>query len=143
MVERIEVVTERRRLVMIAESKIAAGDHLFSHGTLRATEAMRPWRGRVSVIARLRFPQQNAYVMAPPVDVAIPNVPRLDLKAETLFGLSGFGLSAGDSSPLPVTGASAEAAFLTSVIGQTRRVVVVTMEGRELARVAIDFSRID
>jgi hypothetical protein len=141
VVERIEVVTELRRLMLIAESRVASADHLFLHGTLRASEALRPWRGRISVIARLHFPAQNAYVLAPPLDLTLAGedgtVPRLDFRGETLFGLG-----AGDAAPLPVVGAVAEAAFRASAIGQAVGTVTVRMNGRELVQVPVDFSRL-
>jgi hypothetical protein len=142
-VERIEVVTERRRVVLLAESRIAGGDHLFAHGTRAASEALRPWRGRVSVIARLRFHPQNTYVMAPPIDLSVRDntgdVPRVDLRIETMLALS----SGVSGERLPVVGAVAEAMFAAGAIGQATRTAVVRMDGVELARLAIDFSRIE
>ena len=142
-VERIEVVTESRRVVLIAESRIAGGDHLFAHGSRAVSEALRPWRGRVSVIARLRFHPQNTYVMAPSIDLVLRDnsgeVPRLDLRTETLLALS----SGVPGERLPVVGAVTEAIFGSAVIGQTTRTVVVRMDGAEVTRLAIDFSRVE
>ena len=142
-VERIEVVTEWRRVVLLAESRIAGGDHLFAHGSRAASEALRPWRGRVSVIARLRFHPQNTYVMAPPIDLSVRDnsgdVPRLDLRTETMLALS----SGIPGERLPVVGAVAEAMFGAAAIGQATRTVVVRMDGAEVSRLAIDFSRFE
>jgi hypothetical protein len=107
--ERVEVVTERRRLLLLAEDKLAGGDRLFAFGTLRAEEALRPWRGRLVITAHLRFPRQNAYVMAPPVEVrlrtATGDVARLWSASETVFGLA----SGVAGAPLPIMGARGEA----------------------------------
>jgi hypothetical protein len=142
-VESIEVVTEFRRVVQIAEARIAAGDHLFAQGTRAAQDAIRPWRGHVSVIARLHLPPQNPYIVAPPIDVSLNGptggMPRLDLHSQTLFALP----SGAPGEPLPVVGEVAEAVFDSAVIRQTSRSAIVRVDGRELARVTIDFSRLE
>lgn len=139
--ERIEVITERRRLLLLAEEKLAGGDRLFAFGTLRAEEALRPWRGRLVVTAHLRFPPQNAYVMAPPVEVrlrsASGDVPRLTSASETIYGLA----SGGAGVPLPVVGAKGESRFDDTSATRSAREAVVLVDGRELARVALDLSR--
>ena len=142
-VEMIDVITERRRVVLLAEARMAGGDHLFAHGTRAAIEALRPFRGRVSVIARLRFHPQNAYVMAPPIDVSMGGsageVARLDFRSESLLGLA----SGTPGERLPVVGAVAEAVFNASSVGQASRAVIVRLDGAELTRVKVDFSRLD
>ena len=140
VVERVEVITERRRVALLAAERIALGDPLFAQGTLRAEEAMRPWRRKVTVVARFTFPAQNAYTLAPPVDIALtdPAVPRVEMKGNTLFALPGP--AAGQS--LPVVGAVGEALFDAVAIGQVTHTVVVQLGGREVARVPIDFGRV-
>lgn len=139
--ERIEVITERRRLLLIAQEKLAGGDRLFAFGTLRAEEALRPWRGRLAVTAHLRFPPQNAYVMAPPVEVRLRgaggDVPRLTSASETVFGLA----SGVPGAAQPVAGATGEARYDDTAATRAAREVVVLVDGRELARVAVDLSR--
>jgi hypothetical protein len=139
----IEAVTEVRRLVQIAEARIAVGDQTFASGTLSAQEALRPWRRRLAIVARLRFPPQNAYVMAPPVDVtlhrAAGEVPRLDLRSESRFALG----TGAPNERLPVVGGVTEAIFDAALVGQGSATVVVRLEGRELGRTTIDFGRLD
>lgn len=139
--ERVEVVTERRRLLLIAEEKLAGGDRLFAFGTLRAEEALRPWRGRLTIAAHLRFPPQNAYAMAPPVEVRLRgaggDVPRLTTASETILGLA----SGVAGAALPVVGAKGEARFDDTSATRAAREAVVLLDGRELARVAVDLSR--
>ena len=96
----------------------------------------------MSVIARLRFHSLNAFVTAPPVDIRVlgasREVPPLDARSETVFGLSG-----GDpTAPLPVFGAEAEAVFDATVIGQRSYTVVVRMQGKDVAVQPIDFGRL-
>jgi hypothetical protein len=141
-VERIEVVTERRRLMLLAAARLAGGDRLFAEGTLRAEEAMRPWRGRTAVIGRVRFHPQNSYVTAPPVAIRVYDgsreLPRRDLKAVTDFALG----TGAPNERLPVIGATAEALFEAAVLGAGSRDVTVWMEGKEIARLALDFSKL-
>lgn len=143
IVERMEVVTELRRVVQMAEERIAIGDHMFAATTRSVQEAIQPWRRRVSLIARLRFPPLNAYVMAPPVDVVLQgpsgDVPRLENRSEPLLGLA----SGAPGEQLPVLGVVAEAVFDAAVVGQIPRTVSVRMSGKELARMTIDFGRLE
>jgi hypothetical protein len=139
--ESLEVITERRRLALIAAERIAIGDPLFTRGTLRAEEALRPWRRKVAIAARFSFPPNNAYATAPPVDISLAGGPaqRLDLKGETLFAQP----SANPAQPIPVVGARGEAIFDAVSLARASRTIVVRLGDREIARVAIDFSRID
>lgn len=142
IVERIEVVTELRRLMQIAETRMAGGDPLFAHGTLRAEEELRPWRRRIAVTARLGFHPQNAYVMAPPIEIrlrgASGEVPRLDMRSESLLALS----TGVPDERLPVVGATAEALFDATIVGQRSYNAIVRMEDKEVATVTIDFARL-
>jgi hypothetical protein len=139
-VERVEVITEYRRLVLMGEERIAAGDRMFGQGGRMVEDAMRPWRRRVAVAARVRFSPQNAYVTPPPVEIVLAggsgDVPRLDMRnAPQSF--------AGPGGTLSWTGVDAEAVFDATTIGQTFRAAIVLLGGKEAARVTIDFSRLD
>ena len=140
VVERIEVITERRRVALLAAERIALGDPLFAHGTLRAEEALRPWRRKVALVARFTFPPQNAYILAPPVDIALtePAVPRVEMKGDTLFALP----SGVPGQSTPVVGAVGEALFDATTIGQTCHTIVVRLGGREVARLVVDFGQL-
>ncbi|MEZ5292923.1 MAG: hypothetical protein R2745_17715 [Vicinamibacterales bacterium] len=140
VVERIEIVTERRRLALIAEARLAAGDWAFARGLWRAREALRPWRRKVAIVGRLRFPPQNAYVLAPPLDLDLigraGRLPRLALEGATVFGLG----TGAPNERLPVAGATVEALFDADV-ADTAREVVLRADGVELVRLALDVSR--
>jgi hypothetical protein len=41
--ERVEIVTEFRRIVLLAEDHILKGDHAFAYSSRIAGEAARPW----------------------------------------------------------------------------------------------------
>jgi hypothetical protein len=142
IVESIEIITEFRRLVKIAEARIADGDRFFARNTLAAQEAIRPFQHHVSVLARVRFHPQNNYVVGPPVDVVLLDrfepVPRLDLQSQTEFGFA-----SGKPKPqLPVVGVITESVFDTAVVGQNYRTVVVRVEAKDMARLTIDFGRL-
>jgi hypothetical protein len=142
LVESIEIITEFRRLVKIAEARIADGDRFFSRNTLAAQEAIRPFHHHVSIVARVRFHPQNTYVVGPPVDVELLDrfepVPRLELQSQTEFGFA-----TGKPKPqLPVVGVVTESVFDTDVVGQNYRTVVVRVEAKDVARLTIDFGRL-
>jgi hypothetical protein len=139
--DRLEVITERRRLAFIAAERIAIGDPLFTRGTLRAEEALRPWRRKVAIAARFIFPPNTAYTVAPPVDISLTGGPskRLDLKSETLFALP----STNPAQPIPVVGARGEALFDAVSLARATRTIVVHLGDREAARVVVNFSGID
>jgi hypothetical protein len=140
-VETIEVITERRRLALIAAERIAIGDPLFTRGTIRAEEALRPWRRRVAIAVKFAFPVNNSYTLAPPIDITLSGGPatRLDLHSETLFALP----ATNPSQPVPVVGARGEAVFDATAIGQATRTVMVKLGDREVVRQPIDFSVIE
>jgi hypothetical protein len=139
-VERLEVITERRRVALLAQERIALGDFMFTRGTLSAEQALRAWRRKVTIMVRFAFPPQNSYILAPPLDIALvdPDVPRVDMKGDTLFAMS-TGV-AGQS--LPVIGAAGEALYDAVAIGQITHTVVVRLGGREVARQQVDFGQL-
>lgn len=142
IVENIEIITEYRRLVKIAETQIANGNLFFTQNLLTARDAIGPFRQRLSVVAHLRFHPQNAYVTGPQVDVVLLDqlvpLPRLDLQTATQYALD-----AGPGQRVPVTGAVAEAVYDAKVVGQDYRTIVVRIDGKDVARVTIDFGRLE
>jgi hypothetical protein len=141
-VEQVEVITEFRRVELMAEEHERIND-LWGRGGVRDIEdATRPWRGRVSVVAHLGLRASGLYVGgAPPADITLRgpgaiaplDVRRTDLHANcdgTLFGCA-------------VTGGLVEGIFDAATIGQTQRLVTVVWKGTELARVTIDFAGLE
>jgi hypothetical protein len=139
-VEAIDVITERRRLMLLAAERIALGDPLFTRGTLRAEEALRPWRRLVAIAVRLAFPPNNAYTLAPPIDIALTGgaARRTATTAETLFGLPGP-----PGQPQPVVGARAEAVFDAADLARATRTIVVTIGGEQVVRLVVDFGPLE
>jgi hypothetical protein len=139
-VERIEIVTEFRRVVLLAEDHILKGDRGFAYSTRLAQEAVRPWNRRVSLIARIRFHPQNNYITVPPVEVAVdgPNVDTafVGVLRDPLYALS-------DQPGAPLAGAVVEAVFDANVIGQTQRTVTVRLDAKALAAARLDFRALE
>jgi hypothetical protein len=142
IVESIEIITEFRRAVKIAEARIADGDRFFARNTLAVQEAVRPFQHHVSVVARVRFHPQNTYAVGPPVDVVLLDrfepVPRLDLQSHTEFGFA----SGKPKAQLPVVGVDTEAVFDAAVLGQNYRTIVVRIENKDVVRLTLDFGRL-
>ena len=68
-IDGVEVVTELRRVVLLAEAYLAAGEPLPEADQF--TEVLRPFQGRLTVIARIRFHPQNGYTAVPSLDVRL------------------------------------------------------------------------
>jgi hypothetical protein len=141
-VEQIEVITEFRRYVQTAEEQLRLGNWLFAQGTRDAQDALRPWRGRLSIVARLRFHPQNTFVSIPPYDIAVgdPAVTALNVTRTPINGLLA---TAPTGTFAPMTGAIIEVVFDAASIGQKARPVSARLAEHELARVMIDFAKLE
>jgi hypothetical protein len=138
-VDQVEVITEFRRLDLIAEDHVRLND-LFARSGLRdAEEALRPWRGRVSVVAHLRFDPAKY----------ITGVPDVGLALDGLGGLRPIevphrtGIYSGGGDQASLTAGLVEAVFDAESVGQKTRSVVIVWKTRELARVPIDFAALE
>jgi hypothetical protein len=133
-VDTIEIITEFRRMVIIAEEHARMNDMFARGGRIQeAEEALRAYRGRLSVVAHVRFGPHVAGV--PDLDVAFadPNAPRpIDLRRAPVYAPDGT-----------LIGADIEAVFTSASIGQTTHTVAVRFGDVELARTTIDFKDID
>jgi hypothetical protein len=142
VVAQIEVLSEFRRYVLTAEEQLRMGNWLFARSVQDAREKLRPWRERVSLLARLRFHPQNALITVPSYDVTLagPDLVPVDVvRTPIMARLSG---RRGDVSA-PLVGATIEAVFDAASIGQTTRPVSVTLAARPIASVTIDFGRLE
>ena len=137
-VESIEVITPFRRMELIAEEHARVND-LFARGGLRdAEEALRPWRDQVSIVTRVRFDQTKVIPDVPAVDVTIEG-PTLALPIMT--SNSGIYTHTGDQSWL--VGGLVDAVFDVRAVGQATQLVVIRWNGKEIARVSIDFAALE
>ena len=146
-VTQIEVITEFRRMVMITEDHLRLGDAMFSRSVRAGEAALAPTRGILTLRAQLRFHPLNTYAAVPAFQLAVgmpaPDAPlsSLDTQVTGQYSLP-FKLPNGKTAST-LTGAVLQADVPASRIGQTARPVGVVLDGRELARTTIDFSRID
>jgi hypothetical protein len=140
-IERVEAVSELRRVVLLAEEQIARGDRRFAYSLTRATDALEVWRRRVAIIARVRFHPQNNYVDAPPVTIRLAGNDRalVGVKRDAILALP----PGRTGEFVPVLGAVVEGVFEAEALGQSVRDFVIELEGRELGRVTFDFSTIE
>lgn len=137
-VEKIEVITPFRRMELIAEEHARIND-LFARGGLQdAEEAIRPWRDLVSIVANLRFDLTRAILGVPETDVTLEGpglVFPITIKNSLIYSGSG------DQTWL--VGGLIEAVFDVREVGQTTRPVVVRWNGKEVARVAVNFAAME
>lgn len=140
VVQSLEVVTEFRRAVLLAEERARQGEAAWPTG--RAAAALAPYRGRLDLVLHLRFDPQNTYRAMPPATVIIypnedgaPELPPASLRATP----ENF---AGPVPPgTPILAATVEAAFALSGLDVSRPFLVgVFLDGRELQRIPLDLT---
>jgi hypothetical protein len=140
-VEQIEVVTEFRRVELMAEEHARLNDSWGRAGVTDVEDAIRPWRGLVSIVAHLGLRTNMLYVgHVPAVDVALggPNrIASIDVRRSDRYA------NCGDVAGCMLTGGRVEVVFEAKAIGQTTRRVSVLWKGEELARVSIDFADLE
>jgi hypothetical protein len=138
--DRAEVVTELRRVVLLAEERAARGDRQFSYSTTRAIDALKVWRRRVSVIARVRFHPQNNYVNVPSVMLELEGnkAALIGVQRDPIYAFPGR-----KGEFVPVLGALVEGVFEAEALGQAPREFVVSLDGKELARMTFNLAAID
>jgi hypothetical protein len=134
-VDRVEVVSELRRVVLTAEERVARGDRFFAYSATRANEALEVFRRRISVIAHVRFHPLNNYISLPAITMAVDGNPAalIGVRRDPVYG---FSSKPGDAAP--ILGAVVEGSFEAQALGQARREFVVVLDGKELGRAAFD-----
>jgi len=97
-----------------------------------AEDALKPWRGRVSVVAHVRYGLLT--IGAPEIAVALSGdrlVLPIDTKTTSVF--------AGDT----IVGGDVDASFDSAAVGQKTWIVVVRSNGGEIASAPFDFAAVD
>ena len=141
-VQSIEIISEFRRVVLLAEEHILRGDRGFAYSTRIAGDAVKAWKGRVSVVARLRFHPMNTYVALPTIEMALdgPNA------EEALVGVlkdPQYAFVGKPGEQAAITGAVAEGVFDAALVGQTERTVTVKLDGKTLLAARLDFRTVE
>jgi hypothetical protein len=142
-VRQIEIVTEFRRYVLKTEERARFGDWMFSQGTRAAQEAIRPWRGRVTIIVQLQFDPLNTYVQVPGFSLVVGGTPDVEPLQAHITPASAplFQAKAGQTTYL--TGATLDSEYEAAALAQVERPVSIFLDGRELARVVVAFGRLE
>ena len=143
IVQQFEVITEFRRYVLKTEERGRLGDWLFAQGVRAAQEALRPWQGRVSVVAQLQFDPQNTYVSVPPFVLFVGGTPEVAPVEGHMTPLWSPALPLRNRPSTYLVGATIQVEFDAASLGQTPRPVSVILDGNERARVTIDFSALE
>lgn len=143
VVREIEVITEFRRFVLKTEERARLGDRMFAESVRLAQEALRPFRGRLSVIAHFQFGPLNTYTAVPAVVVLVGGRPEIDAIEGRVTPIWSFPFETRNGSSTYLVGATLEMDFDAMSVGQTERPVSVFLDGRELARVMIDFAKLE
>jgi hypothetical protein len=136
-VQRVEVITEFRRLELIAEEHARLND-LFGRGGLAdVEEALRPWRGRLSIVVHLTFDPSKYITGVPTVSPAL-----VGRTIVVPIQISRSGVYGGGDQPVLI-GARVDAQFDAPSVGHTIRPLLVHRDGKEIARVTIDFTKLE
>jgi hypothetical protein len=140
-IEQLEVLTEFRRVVIEAEDRLRRGDHMF--GASQARTAIRSWHNKLTLVLRLKFHPQNVLVMVPTYELAIgqPGAAALDVRRIPVYPVTGAGQRAAPGTSM--YGATIEADFDVAAVRPAPQAVRVVLEGKEVARTAINFAQID
>ena len=145
MIHNLEIITEFRAFVSAAEDQIRGGNWMMARGgydskgrTIR--DLLRPRIGQVSVRAQLQFHPHNNYTTLPAFDILLDEPTLLALNSTRtpvmMAGTDG-GLSSG------ISGATIETFYNAPTIADRVLPLRLMFEGKEVARVSVDFSRIE
>jgi hypothetical protein len=141
-VQSVEIISEFRRVVLLAEDHILRGDRGFAYSPRLAEDGVKPWKGRVSVLTRLRFHPLNTYVGVPNIEIAVDGA-----NAEAaLIGVlkePQYALTSAPGEQAALVGATAEGVFDAALIGQTERTVTMKLDGKVLVTARLDFRAVE
>jgi hypothetical protein len=137
-IETIEVVTEFRRLELIAEDHARVNDMFGRSGFQEVEAALLPWHDRVAIVVRLQFAPNGFISGVPILDIRLegPNTltPIDDVRTTGVYGQNSM-----------LVGGVVEALFDARQVGQGARAIIVSSQDPAaiLARVPIDFRNLE
>jgi hypothetical protein len=138
-IERMEVITEYRRMVLVVEQRLAAGEFAIATNTQLAEAAARPWKRRVSIRTRIRFHPLNVYTEAPRVSMLLGDpkqpVPALHMTTDPQYALGDFQVGFA-----PLIGMVVESDYDATAIAERTVPFVVRIQGAPDVRVTINFA---
>jgi hypothetical protein len=123
-IDHVEVITELRRLVLLAETHGGPqGSRWRDAGD--AAAALAPYRGRLTLEARIRFHPRNGYTSLPSLEVHLNGTastePPLDVHVEPVYD-TGPAPAAG---PPPIVGAVVAATFAAPAVRGVQTLVIL------------------
>jgi len=140
VVTQFEVITEFRRLVIIAEDHVLRGDWMFTRGLRAAEDALKPTRGLITIKAQVRFNPLNTFIESPPYAIAIANetvetdrIPQYSLPFKNRDGRTLTSL----------IGVALETTVPAGRIGQNARPIAVMLDGKDAGHTIVDFARLE
>lgn len=148
MIQEVQVLTEFRRTVLAAEEARRRGDWAIAQGARSLSgqgveETVKPWRGTVTLTATLQFDALHSFVAVPNCELMLGGTPVLASTAQRTIPRSA-GASAGRGpATTSLVGAAIESDFKAEAVARESRLIVVLCDGREAARQAIDFARLE
>ncbi len=134
-VDSFEVISELRRVVLAAEERGRVGDFRFD--ARDAEQVLQPWRGRVSIIAHLRFHPQNTLVTVPPYEMRLADpatgrdITPVDIKRTPIFANT------------LLTGADIEAVFDAAAVARAKKTIVLQLAPSQISAAGVDFATIE
>lgn len=148
VIQTLEVLTPYRRTVLAAEDAARRGDWAVAHGAQSLAghsvgEAVKPWQQKVTIQALLQLNAMHTFVNVPNCEIMMGGVPVIASLDRRTTPRSSLPYTNHGVTTTALLGALIEADFDAAGVGQTTRDVVVLCEGRDVARAAIDFSRLE
>ncbi len=145
LIEQLEVISEFRRFVLAAEEEIKGGNWVLGRGGYDSKgrslkDLLRPMTGQVTVRARLRFHPLNNYYVVPPVDIFLGDPTLLPLSATRT---PSYAPKSKPGNVLVILGATVDISFNAPTIEDRVLPIRIMMEGTEVARAQVDFSRFE
>ena len=145
LIEHVEIITEFRRFVLAAEEQLKRGNWMMARGGFDSKgqtikDVLQPLGGQVSVRVRLRFHPQNNYVTLPAFDILLGEPTLLAIDTSRTPQVTPATGEPGTRDV--INGATIEVFYNAPTIGDRSLPVRLLFESSEIARVVIDFSRV-
>jgi len=144
-VTQFEIVTEFRRLVLIAEDHVFRGDWMFTRGLRAAEQALASSRGMLTIRAQVRFNPLNTFIAPPDYELAVgtPSGVLVPVDTQLTPQFSTPFKNRQGKTNTSLMGATLESTLPAQEIGQTSRPVAVTLDGKVIARITVEFKSLD
>ena len=139
-VTQIEVITEFRRMVMIAEEHVLRGDSMFTRGRREAEAAIGPHRGVVTIKAQVRFSPLNTFIDSPPYTLAL-GTEVISTQLTPQFSAPFKGKDKRTLSSL--VGVNLEATIPADRLRQNVKPITVLLDRKDQGHAAYDFANLD